>query len=463
MSERRRIRFWDLVLYATAINFGIRWLATAAAAGPPSLPIWLLAALGFLAPLTIATAELAGRFEGEGAIYAWTRAAFGPFAGFMCGWIYWMSNLPFFSGLLFFIIEVVARIAPPEWQGALQAPEARLAIAVALSAAILVLNLMGLGAAKWLPAAGAVASLGLLALLLVIGFASGLQHGPATDFVHVSYLPPLDANGAILWGTMVFGYAGAEGVALLRNEIEGGTGKLVRAIALIGAFLAVAYIAGTIAMLSILTPEQASRLAGLPEALQVGLARAGLGAAIPYALALLIAASLGGYSAWFAAAARIPYAAGLDQALPKAFGAADAKTGAPVASMMVQAALVVVLLVISQAGASIAAAYDFIIAMSVLSYTLPFLFLFAAYLKAQRTPAAPGVWTAPGGRSGAVAIGILGFAITASAVACTLVPSPAAADQMGALIKLLIATAVMLGSGAALYLLAAMRKSAPAQ
>jgi amino acid transporter len=463
MTETRHIRFWDLILYAVAMNLGIRWLATAAAAGPASLPIWIIAAIGFLGPLIIAASELVGRSDGEGAIYAWSRDAFGPFPGFMCGWIYWMSNLPYFCGLLFFVIEVISATLPPDQRAVLQDPQSRVIGASALAILLLVLNLFGLGRAKWLPIFGALASIGLYLIVLGVGAVIATTGASATNFAHSSYTPTLDANAAILWSTIVFGYVGAEGVPLLRNEIQGGMPRLVRAMIFVGILLIAAYLSGTLAMLAIMAPDQASRLSGLPEAIHIGLDRVGLSGVAPFALWLLVIGSLGGYSAWFAAAARMPYAAGLDHVLPAIFAKRDERTGAPVAPMVLQTALVILLVVISQAGASARAAYDFIVAMTVLSVTLPFLFLFAAFIKAQATPAPAGVWTSPGGRGGARIIGWIGFIVTASAILCTLAPSPDAADQAGAVIKLLIATAVMILSGAALYALAAMRKPAPAQ
>jgi amino acid transporter len=456
MGGRKTINFWELVLYATALNFGIRWLATAAAIGPASLPIWILAAIGFLAPLTIATAELAGRFEGEGAVYAWSRDTMGPFAGFVCGWIYWVCNLPFFSSVLFFFIEVLSHVSP-ELRAALEPPPVRLAITTFVAIAIAGANLIGMAAGKWLPVFGAIASLTLLAVLLIAGWIFGLREGTATNFATADYTPPFDANGAILWATMVFGFAGAEAVALLRNDIAGGMPRLVRAIAMIGVFLVVAYVAGTFAMLSIVSPEQATRLSGLPEALHLGLSRIGAGALAPFAMILLALVMLGSYAAWFGAAARIPYAAGLDHVLPRAFAVRDPKTGAPVASIILQTVCVVALIWLSQSGENVRAAYDFLISMSTLSYTLPFLFLFAAYLIVQRKPAPAGVWVAPGGRGGALMIGIVGFLVTLSAVLCSLVPSPDAADPVGTTMKLLFASAVLILSGVLLYTLAKLR------
>jgi amino acid transporter len=457
MAAQRHLRFWDVILYGVSMNMGLRWLATAAASGPASLPIWVIAAATFLAPLVIAAAELVGRCEGEGAIYAWTREAFGPFAGFICGWIYWLSNLPFFCSLLFFVIEAALTTLAPAERAAFDSPTARIELAGGLCVLLLALNLFGLGRAKWLPVTGAVATLAIYALILAIGAVIGAHAQAATDFAHSAYVPPLDANAAILWSTIVFAYCGAEGLPLLRNEIEGGMARLVRAIFVIGVLLAVVYVIGTVAMLAILAPAQASRLSGLPEAISLGLGRMGLSQSGPLTLWLLVSASLGGYSSWFAAAARLPYAAGIDHALPPLFAKRDQRTGAPVAAMILQTALVMVLVVISQLGASARAAYDFIVSMTVLSVVLPYLFMFAAYIKMQAKPAPAGAWTTPGGAGVARIVGWVGLVVALSAMIASLAPSPDAADPIGATAKLLSATAAALVSGAGLYALAHLR------
>ena len=62
----RTLGFADLFFYAASVALSIRWISVAAAAGPASLPLWLVAVLVFSVPLTMATAELTGRFAGEG-------------------------------------------------------------------------------------------------------------------------------------------------------------------------------------------------------------------------------------------------------------------------------------------------------------------------------------------------------------------------------------------------------------
>ena len=62
-------------------------IATAAAAGPGSLLVWLGAFLFFYIPLAMAVLELSSRHPDEGGLYAWSRRQFGDLAGFLAGWI----------------------------------------------------------------------------------------------------------------------------------------------------------------------------------------------------------------------------------------------------------------------------------------------------------------------------------------------------------------------------------------
>ena len=73
----------DLTLFAIASIVGVRWIASAAHAGPGSILLWLLAAVLFLVPLSIAVAALTARDPGAGGMYLWSRRDFGQFHGFL--------------------------------------------------------------------------------------------------------------------------------------------------------------------------------------------------------------------------------------------------------------------------------------------------------------------------------------------------------------------------------------------
>src|SRR5688572_8660108 len=99
---RRAMGFWDVVLFLVAAVVGLRWIATAAAAGPSAIVVWVIAFVAFFIPLAFTVIDLSARYPEEGGLYVWVKRAFGDFAGFMAGWMYWTSLLVYLPGLLYF-------------------------------------------------------------------------------------------------------------------------------------------------------------------------------------------------------------------------------------------------------------------------------------------------------------------------------------------------------------------------
>ena len=169
MELRRVLGFRDLVFFYTLTCFSLRWIATAAEAGPSSLVVWVLAALGLFVPLVASVLELSSRHPEEGGLYVWTRRAFGDFPGFVAGFLYWASNLPFFPALLYFT-AANALFLGGEKGAALQ--ESRgFFLAFSLLGLILAsaANVRGLKYGTWLHNAAAVATWIPAVLLVVSG------------------------------------------------------------------------------------------------------------------------------------------------------------------------------------------------------------------------------------------------------------------------------------------------------
>jgi predicted MFS family arabinose efflux permease len=57
-------------------------------------------------------------------------------------------------------------------------------------------------------------------------------------------------------------------------------------------------------------------------------------------------------------------------------------------------------------------------------------------------------------------VGIVGLICTASALVCTLAPSPDAPDKVAAVVKIIVASAVLIGAGAGAYLISRRNISA---
>ncbi len=103
---RRELGLRDVTLFAIACIVGVRWIPAAAHAGPHSIALWLLAAVFFVVPLAIAVGTLTAKYPGSGSLYSWTRGDFGPWHGFLCFWIYWMSIAFWFPSAAMFYMSV---------------------------------------------------------------------------------------------------------------------------------------------------------------------------------------------------------------------------------------------------------------------------------------------------------------------------------------------------------------------
>ncbi|HEY1963045.1 MAG TPA: APC family permease [Rhizomicrobium sp.] len=451
---KQKLKFLDTALYTLAVGTGIRWIAVAAAVGPSSLPLWILALFIFFIPLSVATAELTSRYDGEGGIYLWVRETLGPFAGFLCGWFYWIALMPYFGTILYFLSGLILAALGADPKNMF----AYLSISVALSVLVTGIQLGGLKYGKWLPNIGMTGGWIVVAIILAIGAVIGARGQSATDFAHASWTAPLNFDTAILWGTIFFAYSGVEAVGMLRNEIEGGMRTVLWVLVILGLGSLVIYIAGTAAFLVILPQSELTRLAGFPDALRAGLARVGFAGFAPAVIGLFALAMMGGFTAWFGVGARLPFAAGIDHFLPPLFARRSPKTGAPIPAILLQATLMLGMVVLSQAGASVAGAYDFLVAMAVLGTTIPYVFMFVAYVKASRLPDVPGLWRPAGGMRTSIALGWTAFVATLIAILCTLVPGSADPHPWRGFLKIVVSGAAMFAIGVLFYWLADRRR-----
>src|SRR5436853_4964087 len=89
--------------------------------------------------------------------------------------------------------------------------------------------------------------------------------------------------------------------------------------------------------------------------------------------------------------------------------------------------------------------------MGVISYFLPFLYMFSSVIRFQRQPAGPGVMRIPGGKPVAIFLAILGLltTIVSSVLAC--IPPAEEPHKFLAVVKLRGSSLVMVGLGAIIY------------
>lgn len=461
----RALGLRDVVLMNVVAVVGLRWIARGARAGPASVSLWALACLAFFVPLAAAVAELSSRYPEQGGIYVWTRRAYGAGHAFMCGWCMWVNNLFYFPSIMLFAAANFAAIGGTRWQ-ALAGSRWYAVIAVLagiwIAAAV---NVVGFRLGKWLQNVGSAGVWIPAGLLIACGAIAVARFGPATPFTRSTMVPRghlLDTIG--LWSAMCFAFSGFEITSLVGQEVRNARRTIPLGVLIGGVAATIVYTAGSAAVLAAVPFSSLKELSGITDAVQLVTSRVGITGLGAVTGALLALSGLAGTASWTAGAASVPFAAGVDRALPPVFARLHPRYRTPYVALIVQSAaasaIFLASLFVAVAGrtTSLQEAYDILVNLTILIYFVPYLYLFGALVRLRRAEH-PGEHEIriPGGRPGLWAVAATGFASTMIALALTFVPPPGSSASTYET-NLIVQGAFMLGAGAVLYRMSARRR-----
>ena len=403
-SLKRELRLVDLVFLNIAAVASVRWVASAAHAGPGSITLWIIAIAAFFVPSALVVVSLARRFPEEGGLYIWSRNAFGPWHGFLCAWFYFLSNVLFIPGLALAAVSMSAYIWNYDPAQLAQNRTYTLTLTLILMWSAFLAHLFGLRIAKWAGNVGGAATyLSAAALAGVAGWIAW-RHGSVT---HFDLVPAPTFDSLNLWSQIAFALIGLEMGAILGGEIVNPRRNIPRAAWIAAIGCALFYIAGTAAILVVLPARDVSASTGLAQAAHSAGILLGMPAFSPLFALLIVIGLSGSLATWIAGNTRLPFVIGLDRHLPAAFGQLHQRWATPHVSILSQAVAGTLLLAATQAGETVAAAYQILLDMTIFTAFIPFLYIFgAAWKYGQRVAAA------------------FGMAISVAALALSVIPPP---------------------------------------
>jgi amino acid transporter len=461
---RKEMGLLDVVLFNIAAVLGPRWIARAAHVGEVSLTMWVVAALFFFVPTALVIAELSTRYPNEGGLYAWTKEAFGDFHGFVSGWFYWMYTILYFPGLLMASAAMSVYIGGPhyayladqKWQYLIPASLGLLFVAA-------VLNLVGLNIGKWLQNAGGVSTYVPLVMLVLIALAVNVSRGSIVPINWHNLKPTLDLGTLNFWSSIAFAFTGMELVCTMSEEVRDPRRTFRRATFISAALIALIYVLGTLSVLTLVPAADVHTQNGAFQAISKGSAIMGVAWFGVIAAMLVTVGNAGGVGATVAGVARVPFVAGIDRYLPDAFARLHPKWRTPYIAIIVQAVLSALLLIVTNMGQNIAAAYEILINATVVVYFIPFLYMYAAVIKlAYRKDrnSNPDVALIPGGKTGVWIAGAFGFGVTLLSIVLAFIPSSDVANKPLYVIEIIVGTVAATVFGAMLYWRGARKKAA---
>jgi amino acid transporter len=440
----------DLVFFYVVTGVSLRWIATAASIGPSSLVMWIGAWLLFYVPLALSVIELSSRFPAEGGLYVWTTKAFGEGPGFLAAWIYWNSNLPYFPAVLYFAASNILFLRAG-WSRYSHDSTYFVTFAVVALAALTAINIVGMNVAKWSYNIGALAMWIPAAMVIVLGVVAWGRFGSATTFTAAALVPSHHLQDVVLWSTLVFAFGGCEAASLLAGEIKNPRRNIPIGLLAAGFTVFVCYVVGTLCVLLALPASETNSLDGLVQAIAKTAERIGISGVTGIAAGLIAVSNIGAAAAFLAAAARLPFVAGIDGFLPRAFGKLHPRWQTPYISVLMQGVVGIAFVLIGQAGTSVKGAYDVLVDIGVITYLAPYLFMFAALIRLQRVPVEPGVIRIPGGKPVSVLVAVVGFITASAAILLSLIPPPDEPRKFLAATKIAGSSAILVAIGLVIY------------
>ena len=375
----RELGLRDLTLFAVTCVVSTRWIPLAAHAGPSSVTLWLLAAVFFVVPLTVAVAALVVKHPGAGGLYVWARQDFGPWHGFFCAWVYWVGIAFLFPTAAMLYARVGFSLLGPGQAHLGDSRPLLLAATLALIWIALGSNLIGLQVGKWAENVGALATAATGVLLVAIAWLVWTRRGTATP---MDIAPSWNWGTVSFWAAIAYATSGMEGPAMMAGEVKDPERTMRRAGWMASAAATALYVSATIAFLVVLRPEHISELNGYADMANSAGALFGVGWISPLIAVLVLTSGVGFIGGIGTATSRLSFAAGADGLLPGAFARVHPRWKTPHVSILALGLVATFLLIAYQLGDSLRAAYGELLSMMVITGFVPYLYIFASAWKA---------------------------------------------------------------------------------
>ena len=337
-TGRRTLGFWALLALCVGnmVGSGIYLLpATLAPLGWNQMLGWLVTIGGALC-LGLVFARLGARLPLAGGPYAYANAAFGPLAGFVTAWSYWVMTWVGNGAIAVAVVSNLSLIFPAI--GESQGLPALLAVGCVWL--LTLVNVAGVRAAGQVQAVTTV--LKLLPLIALIGlacwlFASGAPRAPDPG---VAINPGAIATAA---GLTFWGFLGLESGTVPADKVENPTRNVPRA-TLIGVVLTGLIYLGISLAFALYMPMAEAAKSPAPVADLLG-RYFGPGTASAVALFAAISA-FGALNGWILIQGEMPWAMARGGVFPRWFGT-ESSRGTPLRGHILSSALLSVVTLIN--------------------------------------------------------------------------------------------------------------------
>jgi arginine:agmatine antiporter len=324
--------------------------------------MWIVMGVGAMC-LGLTFARLAAIAPATGGPYAYTRMAYGDFAGFLVAWGYWISVWASLPAIAFAFAGALINLLP-----ALNNKAMALTLTLGAIWAVVLINLRGVKAAGLF--AEVTTYTKLVPFVAIALFGLFYVQGENLSQFNPSGEPLLQAAAALAPLTM-FAYLGLESATVPAGDVRDAARTIPRS-TLIGIGIAAAlYVLGTVVVLGVVPREQLmTSVAPFSDAARL---MWGDWAALAVALAVIVS-SIGALNGWTLLMGQVPMAAAHDRLFPGAFGRVSAR-GVPALGIVISATLATLMVAFQALGSpGVRAFYNLVVGLSTMAAVIPYAF-----------------------------------------------------------------------------------------
>ena len=383
-SQIAKLGVFSLAMLNVAAIASLRGLPTMAEYGLSSIFYYLLAAVVFLIPTSLVSAELATGWPQKGGVYLWVKEAFNPRIGFLAIWLQWIQSVILFPTILSFAAGAVAYLIDPRLadNGVFM-----LVVILVVYWSATILTFRGMQTAGILGSCGVILGTlvpgAVIVVLAVVFLAGGNPVAMSGSRAHI--IPDFSNFGSVVLavGTLLY-FAGMEMNAVHATEVDDPKANYPRAIFLAAVIILAIFILGTLAIALVVPQEEISLTAGVMQAYARFFDRFQMSWAVPIMGVLLAFGAFGGVITWLAGPSKGLLEVGQSGYLPPFFQRTN-KNGVQVHILLVQGAIVTIVALAFVFMPNVSGTYWMLSAMAVHLYLIMYVLMFAAALRLRAT------------------------------------------------------------------------------
>jgi len=404
----------------------LRGLPGMAEYGLTSIFYYVFAALVFLVPTALVSAELAATFPKQGGVFRWAGEAFGPRWGFAAMYYQWQAIIIWFPTVLIYGAVSLAYIFWPQSFDRALAGNKFYTIAVILG----VFWFVTLWAFRGVKASSVLSSMGGLfgtiipgAILIVLAAIYVAMGKPIQMPLDTGLLPDFSnfQNMVLAAGVFLF-FAGMEMQAVHVKQLDNPSRNYPLAVLIATVVVLTLFVLGTLAV-GVVIPHKDINL---NQSLLIAYRDLWSALGIPWLgnvmAALLAFGVLGQASVIVSGPSTGLLAVGRAGYLPPILQKTN-KNGIPTAILLLQGGLVTLLCAAFTVLPSVQSAYQLLSQMATIIYLFMYLIMFAGAVRLRYSqPGKPRPFKIPGGMVGMWAVGGLGFVGAVTAMVFSFIP-----------------------------------------